>query len=92
MFGRWSAKAADDVEGHALADAVRAALPAADDETRRIVTAIAGLLGGVAYADRSYAGAEEAVLRAELGRIHGMTPASESSPIVDVTVAVMVLA
>ena len=73
MFGRWSAQADKDREGHALAEAVRAALPEADEESRRVVTAIVGLLGGVAYADRAYLEPEAAVLRAELGRIRGMT-------------------
>ena len=32
-----------------------------------------GLLGAVAYADRNYAPEEEAHVRQELGRVHGMT-------------------
>jgi uncharacterized tellurite resistance protein B-like protein len=73
MFGRWSKKAADDTEGDALAAAVRAELSAADRDTQAIVTAIAGLLGGVAYADRNYAAEEEAHVRAALTRVQGMT-------------------
>ncbi len=74
MFGRWSTKAVDDAEGHALSAAVRSALPEADSDTQRVVTAIAGLLGAVAYADREYSPSEEASVRAELGRVRGMTP------------------
>lgn len=73
MFGRWSKKAADDTEGDALFAAVRGELGQADGETRRIVTAIAGLLGGVAYADRDYTAAEESHVRAALTRVQGMT-------------------
>jgi uncharacterized tellurite resistance protein B-like protein len=45
----------------------------ADEETVRVVAAMAGLLAAVAYADRSYSSEEEAEVRAALGRIHGMT-------------------
>src|SRR5690606_1349811 len=45
----------------------------ADQETVRVVTAIAGLLGAVAYADRDYSENEETQVRSELQRIHGMT-------------------
>lgn len=34
---------------------------------------MAGLLGAVAYADRDYSQAEEARVRQELSRVHGMT-------------------
>jgi uncharacterized tellurite resistance protein B-like protein len=74
VFGRWSRRAAADEEGHALLDAVRAELNEADASTQAIVTAIAGLLGGVAYADRDYAAAEETRVREALGRVHGVTP------------------
>jgi len=74
MFGRWSAKAAVDVDGHALEEAVARVLRGADRETQRTVTAIAGLLGGVAYADRAYSAAEEALVRTALSQVHGMTP------------------
>lgn len=53
--------------------AVRGVLRAADAETVRVVTAIAGLLGAVAYADRHYSEEEEALVRSELGRVRGMT-------------------
>lgn len=53
---------------------VRAVLQDAEPETIHVVTAIAGLLGAVAYADRDYSSEEEALVRSELSRIHGMTP------------------
>jgi uncharacterized tellurite resistance protein B-like protein len=74
MFGRWSRRAADDPEGHALYEAVRGELSGADAETVRIVTAVAGLLGGVAYADREYSSTEEHTVRRELERVHGLSP------------------
>lgn len=39
------------------------------------MAAISGLLGAVAYADREYSAGEEARVRAELARVHGMTEA-----------------
>jgi uncharacterized tellurite resistance protein B-like protein len=78
MFGNWlsSARQAPPVEGaEQIHGAVRTHLPSADDETIRVVTSIAGLLGTVAYADRDYSDAEERRVRAELGRVHGMPSA-----------------
>jgi uncharacterized tellurite resistance protein B-like protein len=83
MFGRWSSKTAEDPEGHALGEAVARELGGMDPDTRRIVTAIAGLLGGVAYADRDYSAPEEAVVRSALGQVRGLTP-SGISAILDV--------
>lgn len=75
MFGRWSRRAHADTEGHALFDAVRRAMPDADGETQSIVAAIAGLLGGVAYADRDYSSIEEERVRAQLGRVQQLSAA-----------------
>lgn len=50
-------------------------MPDADEETMRIVTCMAGLLGSVAYADRDYSAVEEERVRAELARIDGMPSA-----------------
>jgi uncharacterized tellurite resistance protein B-like protein len=75
MFGRWL-RSAPSTPAPGAADlhaAIREHLPQADAETVRVVTAIAGLIGAVAYADRNYTPEEEAQLRSELGRIHGMT-------------------
>jgi len=76
MFGRWSksARAVDSPPGAGeLELAVRRELPRADDETALVVTAMAGLLGAVAFADRRYSPDEEARIRRELERVHGMT-------------------
>lgn len=75
MFGRWSssARTAPPLEGAEEIGAIlRGLLPEADNETVRVVTCIAGLLGAVAYADRDYSAVEEKRVRLELGRIHGM--------------------
>jgi uncharacterized tellurite resistance protein B-like protein len=55
-----------------LAQVVNSALPNADDEARRLVVAVAGLLATVAYADRDYSGAEEERIGRELSRVHGL--------------------
>jgi uncharacterized tellurite resistance protein B-like protein len=55
-----------------LLEPVRAAMPSADEDTVRIVAAIAGLLGAVAYADGVYQPAEAAQVRRELDRIQGL--------------------
>jgi uncharacterized tellurite resistance protein B-like protein len=56
-----------------LEEAVREHLPAADTRTMKLVVALAGLLGTVAYADRDYSDAEERRIRTELGRVSGLT-------------------
>jgi uncharacterized tellurite resistance protein B-like protein len=56
----------------ALLEAVRVELGTADDEKARIVAAVAGLMGTIAYADRQYADVEEQRIRAELMRIDGL--------------------
>ena len=55
---------------------VRERMPEADEETRRLVTAIAGLLACSAFADHLMTAEEEQAVQAELGRIHGLTPAA----------------
>jgi uncharacterized tellurite resistance protein B-like protein len=60
--------------GTALVRVVRGHLEG-DEEAARIVASIAGLLGTVAYADRHYSPAEENRIRAELGRVQGLTEA-----------------
>jgi uncharacterized tellurite resistance protein B-like protein len=74
MF-RWLADkiASAAPEGTVLEQTVRAQMD--DAEGARIVAAIAGLLGTVAYADRQYAAVEEGRIRQELGRVHGLTAA-----------------
>jgi uncharacterized tellurite resistance protein B-like protein len=76
MFGRWlKSSSPPPVTASAgdLLTAIRQHLPDADAETVRVVTAIAGLIGTVAYADRSYTAEEEAHVCRELARVQGMT-------------------
>jgi uncharacterized tellurite resistance protein B-like protein len=76
MFGRWLARAREGLEapaGKTLEATVTEALPLADRETVLTVVAIAGLLGAVAYADRSYSADERKRVRAELARLNGMS-------------------
>lgn len=58
-----------------LAEIVEQYLADADDATRRIVTAVAGLLAKVAYADGDYSVKEEETIRRELSRVHGLSQA-----------------
>jgi uncharacterized tellurite resistance protein B-like protein len=58
-----------------LAQIVAKYLVEADDATRRIVTAVAGLLAKIAYADGDYSAQEEATIRQELSRVHGLSQA-----------------
>jgi uncharacterized tellurite resistance protein B-like protein len=58
-----------------LAEIVEKYLADEDVATRRIVTAVAGLLAKVAYADGHYSTAEEANIQKELSRVHGLSPA-----------------
>lgn len=81
MFG-WFLKRGSEREPSALdalVASVRTELPESDPETLEIVVALAGLLAAVAYADRSYTEAEEQRVRAELGRLHGMSEAGASA-------------
>ena len=55
-----------------LAEVVNSALPEADDEARRLVVAVAGLLATVAYADREYSVTEEERIVQELSRVEGL--------------------
>jgi uncharacterized tellurite resistance protein B-like protein len=76
MFGRWLTRVREGFEGPGTGDleaVVQNALPLADRETVLMVVAIAGLLGAVAYADRSYSAEEGKRVRAELARLNGMS-------------------
>jgi uncharacterized tellurite resistance protein B-like protein len=76
MFGRWlkSNEAVHVPPGaERLEEAVRRELPQADDATVLVVTAMAGLLGAIAFADRNYSAAEEARIQVELERVQGIT-------------------
>lgn len=75
MFG-WFSKPKTERAPSALDELVhnvQSELPGADPTTVEIVVAMAGLLAAVAYADRSYSDEEARRVRAELGRLHGMT-------------------
>jgi len=58
-----------------LVRTVARSMPTADEETHRIVAAIAGLLAQVAYADHDYSESERHHLRTELGRIQALSTA-----------------
>ena len=58
-----------------LAEIVEQYLADADDATRRIVTAVAGLLAKIAYADGHYSTQEETAIQKELSRVHGLSQA-----------------
>jgi uncharacterized tellurite resistance protein B-like protein len=62
-------------EEQALTNVVRALLPAADAETIQIVSATAGLLACVAFADRDYSAAEETRICELLTTIEGLDAA-----------------
>ncbi len=57
-------------------DKVRAVLPDADDDTHRLICAIAGLLAHVGHCEQDYSPAEEAKIREELGRVHVLNGAA----------------
>jgi uncharacterized tellurite resistance protein B-like protein len=78
MFGRWLKSVRElppSAGASEIPSLVRDHLPGYDLESLRVVTAIAGLLGAVAYADRTYNDSEERSVRQALERIHGMTAA-----------------
>jgi uncharacterized tellurite resistance protein B-like protein len=54
---------------------VASLLPGTDADSIAIVTACAGLLAGVAHADRDFSEAEAAATRALLGSVHGIDAA-----------------
>ncbi|MGB8329089.1 MAG: TerB family tellurite resistance protein [Polyangiales bacterium] len=76
MFRRKNKPAATTPEARdRLAEIVEQYLSDADDATRRIVTAVAGLLAKVAYADGHYSAQEESTIQKELSRVHGLSQA-----------------
>jgi uncharacterized tellurite resistance protein B-like protein len=62
----------DSAGAERLEAVVREHLSDADEATARIVVAVAGLLAGVAYADRDFSADEEAQVIEELERIQGL--------------------
>lgn len=69
-----------------LREVVRQALPKADPDTVSIVTACAGLLAGVAYADRNFSEAERQEVERLLALVEGIG-VSGTSAIVSVLTA-----
>jgi len=65
-------KPADAAADEHLLEVVRGALPDADADTVSIVAACAGLLAGVAYADRDFSSAEKLEIERLLGSIDGL--------------------
>jgi len=57
-----------------LQSVVSGVMPQADADTVSIVSACAGLLAGVAYADRDYSPAESQEIERQLGAIEGIGP------------------
>ena len=76
LFGRKDRKEPlDDASADALLESVvRRAMPEADGDTVAIVAACAGLLAGVAYADRDFSAAEAKEIERQLGAIEGIGP------------------
>lgn len=74
MFFKRAPKPAVAASGaDALHALVRSALRDADEDTARVVIAVAGLLASVAYADRVYGPEERDYARAALSRLDGLT-------------------
>jgi uncharacterized tellurite resistance protein B-like protein len=68
-----------------LRDAVKAHLPEADDEAVAFVTALAGLLATIAYADRDYSSVEQLHVRQALSQVPDLTPLGIEAVAYDVT-------
>ena len=58
-----------------VAALIRAHAAGLDDDTVQLLTAVTGLIACVAYADRQFTEAEQAHVREDLGRMHGLSPA-----------------
>ena len=79
-------KTEDAAADERLLEVVRGALPGGDADTVAIVAACAGLLAGVAYADRDFSSAEKLVIERLLGSIEGLG-AGGAQPIVQALAA-----
>lgn len=64
-----------DTADERLREVVSRALPKADADTIDIVAASAGLLAGVAYADRDFSEPEAREIERQIGGIEGLNPA-----------------
>lgn len=75
LFGKKQPPPLDDASAdELLRSVVHGAMPDADPDTVSIVAACAGLLAGVAYADRDFSSAEAQEIRRQLGSIDGIGP------------------
>jgi uncharacterized tellurite resistance protein B-like protein len=74
MFGRKKPPTPETADAR-LHAAVQSALPGADADTIAIVSACAGLLATVAYADREFSATEREHVRALLATVSGIGPA-----------------
>jgi len=83
MFGQWLKGIGEALRQTAdaseLERVVRAELRGADEESVLVVSAIVGLLGTIAYADREYSETEEAKVLEELHRIAGLSQEGAAS-------------
>ncbi len=70
---------ADPQQAAELYESVRSHLQEGDEDSVIIIASVAALLLCIAYADSDYDSREEAVLRATLGRMHGMDQAGVES-------------
>jgi uncharacterized tellurite resistance protein B-like protein len=76
MLFRWFKRADETVEHPAaselLHESLRSAMPHADEDTLAVVSAVAGLLAYVAFADRAYREEEQLAVSDALARMHGV--------------------
>jgi uncharacterized tellurite resistance protein B-like protein len=72
LLSFWKRDEREHDRGLTLLKTVREQMPGAPDEDVKIVAAVAGLLGQVAYADRPYLPEEEERIRRELGNVVGL--------------------
>jgi uncharacterized tellurite resistance protein B-like protein len=73
-LARWLSAEESGPKNDVLARAVAEAMPGSDEDSRRVVAAVTGLLACVAYSDGVYHPREAAAIRAELGRLEGLPP------------------
>lgn len=74
MFFQRDRKPAPLTGSTQLQQLVQAHMPQADPETWQLVGAVAGLLAGVAYADRDYSAPEQLRVRQALEAVEGIAP------------------
>jgi uncharacterized tellurite resistance protein B-like protein len=75
MFFRRTPKPVSTKSRDSLDELVHAHMHELDQETQRLIVAIAGLLACVAHVDHQYTPEEQSYLREALGRVNGLTAA-----------------